>query len=85
MNLELKIQRVLTITYGHGGNAGLGEQSLCVFELAVAFVRLGVGCLVRGKISLPAAYNVATQLCILEVGALECVNLSFQIRQLFLQ
>lgn len=30
----------LTIAYGHGGDAGLGEQPLGIFEFAISLVRL---------------------------------------------
>lgn len=75
----------LTIAYGHGGDAGLGEQSLGIFEFAIALVRLRVGRLVRCEVAFPAAYYVAAQLCILKVGALKGIDLSFQICQLLLQ
>jgi len=81
---QFSIYLPLTITYSHGGNAGLGEEAFGLLELAIPLVGLGIGGLVGGQVALPAPDDVPAQLGVLQIGPLEGVDLSLQIGQLFL-
>lgn len=69
---------------GHRGNRRFGEQTFGFFEFAISLIRFGVCTLRWGQISIPATYYISIQLRVFQIGALECIDLSFQIGQRFL-
>ncbi len=68
-------------TYSTGGDGRFREEPLIFSKLPVSLVRLR-GCLVvDGQVAVPPSNDVAVEVRVFQVGALEGVNLSLQVCQ----